>query len=259
MPFHRENPRGALRTRATHSSPCTPCAPVVKAVSSYYPANIDILYYRGNISAMHTRLTIAFAGPRLIAAGQLSDVALATQAAESAGLDRAAIIFDAVTSEPIDLDLRGTPVELLARVLALYPTPSGPDAGDSADADADAHRGPGRPRLGVVGREVTLLPRHWDWLATQPGGASAAIRRLVDQARVTHADRDRTRRAQEYAYRFMTAMLGDEPDFEEATRALFASDRERFTDLTSGWPADLRDHARRLADDAFSQDAVAHA
>lgn len=227
---------------------------MVKAVSSYYPANIDILYYRGNIRTVHKRTTIAFAGPRLIATGRLSDVALATQAAESAGLDRAAIIFDAITSEPIDLDLRGTAQELLARVLALDPTPSGPDA-----VDADAHRGPGRPRLGVVGREVTLLPRHWDWLATQPGGASAAIRRLVDQARVTHADRDRTRRAQEYAYRFMTAMLGDEPDFEEATRALFAADRERFTDLTSGWPADLRDHARRLADDAFSQEAVAHA
>ena len=203
---------------------------------------------------MHTRLTIAFAGPRLIAAGKLSEVAIATQAAESAGLDRTPIIFDAVTSEPIDLDLRGTPEELLARVLAPSPSKS-----ESEYVEADAHRGPGRPRLGVVGREVTLLPRHWDWLATQPGGASAAIRRLVDQARVTHADRDRTRRAQEYAYRFMTAMLGDQPDFEEATRALFAPDRDRFTELTARWPADLRDHARRLADDAFSQEAVAHA
>ena len=203
---------------------------------------------------MHTRPTIAFAGPRLIAAGNLSEVAVATQAAESAGLDRAPIIFDAVTSEPIDLDLRGTPEELLARVLALSPSKS-----ESAYIEADAHRGPGRPRLGVVGREVTLLPRHWDWLATQSGGASAAIRRLVDQARVTHADRDRTRRAQEYAYRFMTAMLGDQPDFEEATRSLFAGDRERFTDLTARWPADLRDHARRLADEVFAPEAVAHA
>ena len=203
---------------------------------------------------MHTRASIAFAGPRLLAAGPLSEVALATQAAESAGLDRAPIIFDAITSEPIELDLRGSPAMLRARVLALAPPPS------EADADGlDAHRGPGRPRLGVVGREITLLPRHWDWLATQPGGASAAIRRLVDQARVTYAGRDRTRRAQEYAYRFMTAMLGDQPDFEEATRALFAADRERFTEVTARWPADLRDHARRLADDALSQDAVAHA
>ena len=202
---------------------------------------------------MISRTAIAFAGPRLIAVGQLSDVALATQAAESVGLDRTPLIFDAVTSEPIDLDLRGTADELRTRLLALVPT------SHSADAADEAHRGPGRPRLGVVGREVTLLPRHWDWLATQSGGASAAIRRLVDQARVTYADRDRTRRAQEYAYRFMTAMLGDQPDFEEATRALFAADRERFTELTTSWPSDLRDHARRLADDALSQEAVAHA
>lgn len=203
---------------------------------------------------MHSRASISFAGSHLIAVGPLADVALATQAAESAGLDRAPIIFDAVTSEPIELDLRGSPAKLRARVLALTPI-----ASESEAEGPEAHRGPGRPRLGVVGREITLLPRHWDWLATQPGGASAAIRRLVDQARVTHAGRDRTRRAQEYAYRFMTAMLGDQPDFEEATRALFAADRERFTELTARWPADLRDHARRLADDALSQDVVAHA
>lgn len=181
-------------------------------------------------------------------------MALATQAAERAGLDRAPIIFDAVTSEPIEVDLRGSADDVLERVKELTTDLAAPDA----DAP-DAHRGPGRPRLGVVGREVTLLPRHWNWLATQPGGASAAIRRLVDQARVAYAGRDHTRRAQEYAYRFMTATLGDQPDFEEATRALFAPDRERFIDRTAHWPADLRDHARRLADDAFTTDEVAHA
>ncbi len=203
---------------------------------------------------MDTRAAVSFAGARFIAAGPLADVALATQAAESAGLDRAPIIFDAITSEPIDLDLHGTADELLARVLALSRTTSELGAGES-----ESHRGPGRPRLGVVGREITLLPRHWDWLATQPGGASAAIRRLVDQARVTHAGRDATRRAQEYSYRFMTAMLGDQAGFEEATRALFVADRERFTELTAPWPVPLRDHARRLADDALSPDALADA
>ena len=206
---------------------------------------------------MTTRPSISFAGTRLIAAGPLSDVALATQAAERSGLDRAPIIFDAVTSEPIEIDLRGSAEDVARRVNAFTITTAAPEADEP-----DTHRGPGRPRLGVVGREVTLLPRHWDWLATQPGGASAAIRRLVDQARVTNAGRDRTRRAQEYAYRFMTATLGDQPDFEEATRALFAPDRERFVELTAHWPADLRDHARRLADDAFAtdaSDAAAHA
>jgi hypothetical protein len=201
-----------------------------------------------------TRPSISFAGTRLIAAGPLSEVALATQAAERSGLDRVPIIFDAVTSEPIEIDLRGSAEDVARRVTALTLTTTATDADEP-----DAHRGPGRPRLGVVGREVTLLPRHWDWLATQPGGASAAIRRLVDQARVAYAGRDRTRRAQEYAYRFMTATLGDQPDFEEATRALFAPDRERFIEHTTPWPADLRDHARRLADDAFITDEVAHA
>ena len=215
---------------------------------------------------MSSRTAISFDGPRLIAVGQLTKVALATQAAQSAGLDRAPIIFDAVTSEPIDLDLRGTADELRQRLLTLESTANSShnaanaENTENSDTDeSDVNRGPGRPRLGVVGREVTLLPRHWAWLATQPGGASAAIRRLVDQARVTHADLDRTRRAQEYAYRFMAATLGDQPDFEEATRSLFAADRERFTELTASWPADLRDHARRLADDALSQEVVAHA
>jgi len=227
---------------------------VVKAVAVRLHENIIRLILTPDITVvisipMHQ--TIAFAGPRFIAAGPLAEVALATRAAESAGLDRAPIIFDAVTSEPIEVDLRGTPDDVLARVQA-----RSAQASEVIGDASDAHRGPGRPRLGVVGREVTLLPRHWDWLATQPGGASAAIRRLVDHARVTHAERDRKRRAQEYAYRFMTAMLGDQPDFEEATRALFASDRDRFTRLTGPWPVDLRDHARRLAHEALADAAL---
>jgi hypothetical protein len=108
-------------------------------------------------------------------------------------------------------------------------------------------RGRGRPKLGVVAREVTLLPRHWDWLNTQPGGASVALRKLVEEARRTSGDRDRTRAAQEAAYHFMSAIAGDLPGFEEATRALFAYDRRRFGDLVAQWPEDVRDHAIRLA------------
>jgi hypothetical protein len=117
---------------------------------------------------------------------------------------------------------------------------------------ADGTRGPGRPRLGVIGREVTLLPRHWEWLGAQPGGASAALRRLVDQARTGNAARDRVRLAQERCYRFLVATLGGAYDFEEATRALFAGDRKGFVQLSEQWPADARDHARKLADAAFS-------
>ena len=113
-------------------------------------------------------------------------------------------------------------------------------------------RGPGRPKLGVVAREVTLLPRHWDWLAAQPGGASVALRRLVEDARRVSASDDRRRAAQEAAYRFMQAMAGDQPGYEDATRALFAGDVARFEERTAAWPEDVREHASLLAADAFS-------
>ena len=181
---------------------------------------------------------IAFRGERRIAAGSLADVVRG--AVETAAEPNALLVFDAVTSAPMELDLRGTLEEALARLAP------------SAAVTEDKKRGPGRPRLGVVPREVTLLPRHWDWLNDQPGGASAALRRLVDQARTAgDTAQDKRRRALEHAYRFMHAMLGDQADFEEATRALFAGDAARFTTLSSSWPADLREHARRLAESAF--------
>jgi hypothetical protein len=119
------------------------------------------------------------------------------------------------------------------------------ETSELVDFDAPARK-PGRPKLGVVAREVTLLPRHWEWLAGQPGGASVALRKLVEHARKTNAGADRRRQAQEAAYRFLSAMAGDEPGFEEATRALFASRREEFEANIAGWPEDVRDHARKL-------------
>jgi hypothetical protein len=99
----------------------------------------------------------------------------------------------------------------------------------------------------VVAREVTLLPRHWDWLAAQPGGASVALRKLVEEARRGSADADRRRAARDAAYRFMSAMAGDLPGFEEAARALFADDRQRFDDVVAAWPADIRDYTVAVA------------
>jgi hypothetical protein len=107
--------------------------------------------------------------------------------------------------------------------------------------------------LGVVAREVTLLPRHWEWLAAQSGGASVALRKLVEEARRTHGEKDRLRRTQERAYCFMSAIAGDLPGFEEAARALFASDRPKFTERIAHWPADLRDHTLWLAYDDGAQ------
>jgi hypothetical protein len=105
--------------------------------------------------------------------------------------------------------------------------------------------------LGVVAREVTLLPRHWEWLNGQPGGASVALRKLVEEARRANETKDRARRSQEAAYRFLSAMAGNLPGFEEATRAFFAGDRSRFDDMVEPWPADVRDHSRRMAAAAF--------
>ena len=108
--------------------------------------------------------------------------------------------------------------------------------------------GPGRPKLGVVGREVTLLPRHWDWLAAQPGGASVTLRKLVEAARKERQGPQAIRRAQDAAYRFMHALAGDLPGFEEATRALYAWDVERMRGLIERWPPDVRDHVLTLVE-----------
>ncbi len=199
---------------------------------------------------MSSRPVIAFAGPTRIAEGDLPSVALAIKEFLAHEDAHAPFVFDRETSRPVELDLRGNTATVVARARAQEAAAA--DAARRTPAEEEEPRGPGRPRLGVIGREVTLLPRHWDWLGEQPGGVSAALRRLVDQARVANADRDRVRRAQEAAYRFMSATLGDEPSFEEAMRAFFAGDRARFTALSKPWPRDLRDHARRLAKAAFT-------
>jgi hypothetical protein len=178
--------------------------------------------------------SIAFEGVRQIAAGALADVAAKAKAALGRGGDGPIFIFDAVTSEPIDLDLRGT----LSDAFKWLP---------ATGAASEPARGPGRPKLGVVAREVTLLPRHWDWLSSQPGGASVALRRLVEDARQINADKDQQRAAQEATYRFMSAMSGDRENFEEAARALFARDASRFERLIAKWPKDIRKHTLELA------------
>lgn len=181
----------------------------------------------------------AFAGPKLLASGPLAEVAVAVKIASS-GIADPIVIFDNTTGRSLDLDLRGTHREIVARL----PQPA---TAESAGEAAAEPRGRGRPKLGVVAREVTLLPRHWDWLAGQPGGASVALRKLVEDARRANGDRDRARAARDAAYHFMSTMAGDLPDFEEASRALFAADRRKFGELVVGWPADIRDHVVRLA------------
>ena len=98
---------------------------------------------------------------------------------------------------------------------------------------------------------MTLFPRHWEWLSGQPGGASVALRKLVEEARRANAARDAVRKARESVYRFLSAMAGNLPGYEEATRALFAGDSARFAAQTESWPVDVRDHARKISGAAF--------
>lgn len=182
----------------------------------------------------------AFFGQRRLASGTAGDVALAVKRA-TPPLDQAIIIFDDATGRSIDFDLRGDEREVLARLAKLAPPPS-----EATEAPAEP-RGRGRPKLGVVAREVTLLPRHWEWLNAQAGGASVALRKLVDEARRASGDKDRERQARDAAYHFMSTMAGNLPQFEDASRALFAADRRRFTGLIADWPADIRDHIVKLA------------
>lgn len=194
----------------------------------------------------------AFQGPRRIASGDLLDVALATKDVVDRGSRDAILVFDDATGRPVDLDLRGTPDDVRAWVRAVEREAGGaPGLDAAAPGDGRAARGPGRPKLGVVSKEVTLLPRHWAWLGAQRGGASATLRRLVDQARKAGEEQDRVRRAQDAAFRFMTDMAGDLPGFEEAIRGLFAGDRQKFDAEIAAWPADVREHSMTLAAEAF--------
>jgi hypothetical protein len=183
----------------------------------------------------------AFHGERCIASGDLAPVVRSAKEVLDQVEHASILIFENATCRQIEIDFRGTPDEVLQRL-----PPEGPDA-ESVEAEAPKA---GRPKLGVVAREVTLLPRHWEWLAAQPGGASVTLRKLVEEARRSSAAKDKARLAQEAANRFMMIMAGNLPGFEEASRALYRKDQVKFEQSIAGWPADIRDHVRRLAESA---------
>ena len=187
-----------------------------------------------------------FDGHRLIAEGPLRVNALALKNALESGSSGPVLIFDNATGRAVEVDTRGTDEEVCARLTVLFPSHEQQAAEESTQEPATP-RGRGRPRLGVVPREITLLPRHWEWLDTQPGGASVALRKLVEEARRQTSDKDQVRRAHERAYQFMVTLGGDLPGFEEASRALFANDLIKLKTLLSPWPRDVGDHVLRLA------------
>lgn len=199
----------------------------------------------GNVFSSYS----CFDGTRLVLTGSLPDVACAVQ--QHCAAPGPVLVFDNRSGRSIDLDTRGSEAQMLERLAQAYPAAAVqgalvPDPAEPAMQEPVA-RGRGRPRLGVQAREVTLLPRHWEWLAGQPGGASVALRKLVEEARRASGEKDRLRQAGERAYHFMQAMAGDLPAFEEASRALFAHDLQRLESLAAAWPADIRRHALWLA------------
>ena len=195
---------------------------------------------------------IAFEGTRCIALGPLAEVALIVKQRCDADPLARILSFNAESSEPVEIDCRGSITDVLSRI-----APTAKEVTPSVEPLVSAPAGRGRPKLGVVAREVTLLPRHWDWLGAQPGGASVALRKLVEQARRISSSADRIRASQNATNRFMTAMAGDLDGYEEASRALFAADRSRFEALLAGWPEDIREHTLRLAEAAFHNEPEA--
>jgi hypothetical protein len=198
---------------------------------------------------------IAFAGKKRIGRGSPREAVSSVKAFADAYPDVQVLVFDARSSRLTDVDLRGTLAAVLRR---LPPEPDAQPPAVAAD-EGQPSRGPGRPKLGVVAREVTLLPRHWDWLATQPGGASVALRKLVEHAQRASKASDQAREARDSAYRFMHAVAGNEPGFEEASRALFASDISSLRTQVAKWPRDIREHVLALAEHALPAPNVAEA
>lgn len=203
----------------------------------------------------------AFAGQQKVAAGTLHALAHTLKALVTRDPDAQILIFDDATGSQVDLNLHGSLADVLQRLPRPRAAPAMaaqvPAVSATAPVAAPAVAAPpaartaGRPKLGVVAREITLLPRHWEWLATQPGGASVALRKLVEHAQRDNKAADAQRQAREAAYKFMRALAGDEAGFEEACRALFAGRQAAFLACVEEWPADVRTHVLQLAEQGW--------
>ena len=191
------------------------------------------------MNSLSPKTYTAFEGVACIGSGDITLVAALAKEAIDKDPHAGIHIFDDITGELLELDFRGTVEDVLRRLRA------------SDQLDKIELRGPGRPKLGVIAREVTLLPRHWDWLNTQPGGASVALRKLVEIAKRENAGKDQIRQARDASYQFMFIMAGDMPNYEEALRALYAGHQESFDFQIEQWPADIKAHAKKLSRAAF--------
>lgn len=173
---------------------------------------------------------LAFHGMNIVGRGSASHVTTLVKNLLAKASAESILTFEEATGRQIELDLHGH---------GKSPEPTAVPTPTSS--------GPGRPKLGVVGREVTLLPRHWEWLGAQPGGASIALRKLVEHSMKANQQADSARQRKENAYRFMSAMAGNLPGYEEAIRALFAGDEQAMNARMKDWPVDVKGYALELA------------
>jgi len=194
---------------------------------------------------METQTYTAFTGHKQLAHGDLVKVALKVKRKLKDDPQADILIFSDLTGKQMDFDLRGTEREVEDRLQKFV-----------AEKPDNSNQGRGRPKLGVVAREISLLPRHWEWLSTQTGGASATIRRLIDDARKKTSGRDAIKQSLERTHAFMTAIGGNLPGYEEALRALYAKDERRFHRQVDEWPTHVKDHAHKLAAAAFGSDGT---
>lgn len=182
----------------------------------------------------------AFADTKKIAGGDILDVAIKVKKFLKSEGKTSVLIFDDLTGDQVEVDFRGDTETVKEKLESFLQAQSGKKGG------------PGRPKLGVVPREVTLLPEHWEWLAIQPGGASVTLRRLVEEAKKKSLSRDRIRLSQDRTYKIMTVMAGDLPDYEEALRALYAGDKKAFKSRMLKWPKDLQEHVLKISQESFA-------
>lgn len=202
----------------------------IKLTISFYPGNIAFGGYMFEYTA--------FEDFKILAQGNLETVALAIKHRLKEQKQASVLIFSDITGRQIDLDLSGTEKQVLDR-LKIY-----------SAQDSTPNSGAGRPKLGVFPREISLMPRHWEWLINQDGGASAVIRNLIDE-RIRKASVDKVKAGQEKTYRFLSSLAGNLPQFEEVSRFLFRKDKKRFNELISTWPKDIVKHANLLSKDVF--------
>ncbi len=183
-------------------------------------------------------LYTAFEGSQVLISGRLDEVALKVRRRLTTHPAASILIFSDVTGKQMDLDLRGSESEMMERLRVFITT---------EEKQGSLPQGPGRPKLGVLPREVSLMPRHWEWLATQSGGASATLRRLVEEASKNHSPKELIKMAQERTHAFMTALAGNLSHYEEALRALYAKEKQTFQSLIRPWPEDIRTYVKKLA------------